>query len=99
LIRLTEIKRQDSQLVVKIEGYLTDSTLQVVDQALTTYKDQQITAVYFDADGLVSVDRRALEAAQIRFPTGLAITFHTSRIALQQLLKSCGLDVAEYSLD
>lgn len=99
MIRLTEIKRQDDQLVVKIEGNLTTSTLQVVEQALITYKEQRITAVYFDADGLVSVDRRALETARTRFPDGLAITFHTSRIALQQLLKSCGLTVAEYSLD
>lgn len=105
LIRLTKIKRQHNTalehtaLIVKIEGYLTQSTLQVVDQALTSYKEQKITAVYFDADGLVSVDRRALEAARLRFPDDLTITFHTSRIALQQLLKSCGLEVAEHPLD
>lgn len=93
MIRLTELEATEQAVTVKIEGYLTEATLQVLDQALSSYQERRLTEVRLMADGLLSVDRRALEQGKKRFPQGLKVTFHTSRIALHYLLESCGLEV------
>ncbi len=93
MIRLTELDRQDRALVVKIEGYFTVATLQILDQALVNYQARDLEMICFEVNGLISVDRYALEMARDRFPRDLAISFKTRRIALQQLLDSCGLKV------
>jgi hypothetical protein len=93
MIRLTELETTEQVVTVKIEGYLTEATLQVLEEALSSYQQRSLTEVRLMADGLLSVDRRALERGKKRFPQGLKVVFHTSRIALQYLLESCGLEV------
>jgi hypothetical protein len=93
MIRLTELERREATAVVKAEGSLTASTLQVLEQALAEYQQQGISEVQLWADGLLSVDQMALEKARQRFPAGLEISFHTSRLVLQKLLENCGVHV------
>ncbi|MBI2502634.1 MAG: hypothetical protein HYW07_05305 [Candidatus Latescibacteria bacterium] len=93
MIRLTELERRSQAVVVKVEGSLTASTLQVLEQSLAEYQQQGVREVQLWADGLLSVDQLALEKAQQRFPAGLDISFHTSRLVMQKLLENCGATV------
>ena len=93
MIRLTELTLTDQVVRVKIEGYLTEASLKVLDEMLVEYAQRDIRQVHFMADGLLSVDRHALRECQDRFPQALDLSFYTSRIALQHLLHSCGFEV------
>lgn len=93
MIRLTELDQQDQVLNVKIEGHFTAATLQILGQALVNYQARNLEMICCEVNGLISVDRYALEKARDRFPHGLEISFKTRRIALQQLLNSCGFKV------
>ncbi len=93
MIRLTELASTDQTITVKIEGYLTESSLQVLDNVLADYAQRGMREVHLMADGLLSVDSHALQGRQDHFPQDLSLSFYTSRIALQHLLHSCGLEV------
>lgn len=93
MIRLTELECTERLAVVKIEGQLTEASFQVFEQSLVEYRRRGMEEVRFMADGLLHIDRRALELIRPRLPTGLRFSFHTSRIALQKMLESCGLEV------
>jgi hypothetical protein len=87
------LERSEATAVVKAEGSLTASTLQVLEQSLAEYQQQGVQEVQLWADGLLSIDQLALEKARQRFPAGLAISFHTSRLVMQKLLENCGATV------
>lgn len=93
MIRLTELEGTAPRAVVKLEGYLTESTLQVLVQALAEYQQAGIGQVQLLADGLQLIDPMALEQALPRFPPGLQLSFHTSRLVVRQLLEDRGLKV------
>lgn len=93
MIRLTELERTAHTVVVKIEGYLIEATLQVVLQTLVEYQEAGIQEVQFMADGLHLIDPLALEQALPRFPRNLRISFYTSRLVVKQLLEDRGLTV------
>lgn len=93
MIRLTELECTAPRAVVKIEGYLTESTLLVVVQALAEYQQGGIQEVQFMADGLHLIDPVALEQTLPHFPPSLQISFHTSRLVIGQMLADRGLTV------
>ncbi len=93
MIRLTELERAAPRAVVKIEGYLTESTLLVLLQTLAEYQQAGMQQVQLMADGLQLIDHVALEQALPHFPPGLQVSFHTSRLVIRQLLEDCGLTV------
>ncbi len=93
MIRLTELERTALRAVVKIEGYLTESTLPVLVQTLAEYQQTGIRQVQFLADGLLLIDPVALEQALPHFPPDLQLSFHTSRLVVKQLLEDRGLRV------
>lgn len=93
MIRLTELECTNQLAVVKIEGQLTETSFQVFGQSLVDYQRRGIEEVRFMADGLLSIDRRALDHARPHFPEQVKFSFHTSRIALQQVLAGCDLEV------
>ena len=93
MIRLTELERTAPRAVVKIEGYLTESTLLVLTQALAEYQQAGIRQVQLMADGLQLIDPVALEQALPRFPPDLQLSFRTSRLVVKQLLEDRGLTV------
>ncbi len=93
MIRLTELELKDREVTIKIEGYLTEASLKVLEDVLAEYAQRKILQVRLMADGLLSVDRHALQGRTDGFPHGLSLHFYTSRIALQHLLHSCGLQV------
>jgi hypothetical protein len=93
MIRLTELELAAPKVLVKLEGYLTESTLQVLVQALSEYQQAGVQQVQLMADGLLLIDPLALEQALSRFPPGLEIGFHTSRLVNRQLLADGGVTV------
>lgn len=93
MIRLTELEVKDREVTIKIEGYLTEASLKVLDDILAEYTQRQIHKVHLMADGLLSIDRHALQGRPNGFDHGISLQFYTSRIALQHLLHSCGFQV------
>jgi hypothetical protein len=94
MIRLTELECTDGTAVVRIEGNLTADTLLVLGQALEEYQQRGIGAVNLAADGVISIDRLALEAWTEKRPPDPSLCFLTSRVALHQLLEGCGVKAA-----
>jgi len=93
MIRLTELELKDREVTIKIEGYLTEASLKVLDEVLAEYAQRHIRRVHLMADGLLSIDRHAVQEHPNGFSPELSLSFYTSRIALQHLLHSCGLQV------
>jgi hypothetical protein len=93
MIRLTELERTGSTAAVRIEGHLTESTLQVLVQILAEYRRDGLAEVRLMADGLQLIDPVALVQALPRFPPGLQLSFRTSRLVVKQLLEDRGLAV------
>ena len=52
-----------------------------------------MSQVDLEADGLLSIDDRALAEVGSRLPSELQITFHTSRTAVREQLRGCGFAV------
>ncbi len=93
MIRLTELSCTAGVTVVKVEGNLTGDTLQILGQTLADYQQRGIGAVNLVADGVVAIDRLALEAWLRETPPQAELTFLTSRTVLHQLLANCGVKV------
>jgi hypothetical protein len=93
MIRLTELSCTAQVAVAKVEGNLTGDTLQILGQTLADYQQRGIGAVNLVADGVVSIDRLALEAWLRDNPPQIELSFLTSRVLLHQLLGNCGLKV------
>lgn len=93
MIRLTELALAAARVRVKVEGNLTRDTLPVLDQALAAYQQQGVREIELMADGVVSIDRLALEAWWRETPPQVRFTFFTSRGVLHQLLANCGVKV------
>lgn len=93
VIRLTELRREPPLIAIKLEGYLTQETLQVLNDSLTDYKQAGFDTVQLLADGLISADRLALQTWHQDLSPQLDVQFHTSRLALKHLLESCHLPV------
>lgn len=92
MIRLTEVGREGSSVDVRIEGHLTDDALPVLGQELSAYREQGISEVILQANGLISISPRV--ATERQWPQQLQVRFSTDREALRRLLESYGL-VAE----
>lgn len=93
MIRLSELERAAGTAVVKIEGNLTADTLLILSQTLADYQQRGIREVGLMADGVVSIDRLALEAWLRETPSQIGLSFLTSRVVLHQLLEGCGVKV------
>lgn len=93
MIRLTELSCAAGAAVVKVEGNLTGDTLQILGQTLADYQQRGVGEVKLMADGVVSIDRLALEAWTEGMPPEPSLCFLTSRVVLHQLLESCGVKV------
>gem|GEM_PF-2364583 len=93
VIRLTELRREPPLIAIKLEGYLTQETLQVLNDSLTDYEQAGFHTVQLLADGLISADRLALQAWHQQISSQLDVQFHTSRLALKHLLEGCHLPV------
>ena len=92
MIRLTETGGHDDEVTVRVEGDLDAQGLQVVTQAVGRYARRGVGTVVLEADGVVSVDTRAL-----RHWTGVdgaALVVRTSRPFLREQLDGAGLCLA-----
>jgi hypothetical protein len=93
MIRLGELECAAGTALVKVEGNLTPDTLLVLGQTLADYQQRGIGAVNLAADGVVSIDRLALEAWLRENPPQPELRVLTARVVLHQLLASCGVKV------
>lgn len=93
MIRLSEMECAAGTAVVKVEGNLTTDTLLILGQTLADYQQRGAQEVRLMADGVVSIDRLALEAWLQEIPPELELSFLTSRAVLHQLLEGCGVKV------
>ena len=93
MIRLSEMACADGSALVKLEGNLIADTLLVLGQTLADYQQRGVQEVRLMADGVVSIDRLALEDWLRQTPPQVAFSFVTSRVVLHQLLESCGVKV------
>lgn len=93
MIRLSEMECTAGTAVIKVEGNLIEDTLQVLGQTLADYQHRGVREVRLMADGVVSVDRLALEAWLRETPPQIGLSFLTSRGVLYQLLEGCGVKV------
>lgn len=93
MIRLSELEYAAGTALVKVEGNLTADTLLILSQTLADYQQRGVREVRLLADGVVSIDRLALEAWLRETPPQLELSFLTSRVVLHQLLENCGVKV------
>lgn len=92
MIRITEQTLQRHCLKLKLEGSLTHETLDVLDETLKSYGEQGVEQVQLQVDGLVSVDRLAVQDWYKARPTVPLVSFCTSKTAVQVLLESCAIE-------
>ncbi|MCC7263295.1 MAG: hypothetical protein IT369_12320 [Candidatus Latescibacteria bacterium] len=93
MIRLSELGCETERVWVKVEGTLTRDTLPILAQSLADQQQRGMREVLLMADGVVSIDRLALEAWLRETPPQVEFCFVTSRVVLHQLLTSCGVRV------
>lgn len=93
MIRLSEMECTAGTAVVKVEGNLTADTLLILSQTLAGYQQRGVREVHLMADGVVSIDRLALETWLRASPPQIGLSFLTSRVVLHQLLEGCGVKV------
>ena len=91
MIRLTEEGREQARVDLKLEGSLTKETLAIVDGLLADYRGEGVGLVRLGVDGLVSVDRLALQKWHAGLPARPRIVFCASRVAVEVLLESCSI--------
>ena len=97
MFRLAELSSGNRTASLRIEGDLTRATIPVLEEQLANYARLGVSQVDLEADGLLSIDDRALAEVGSRLPSELQITFHTSRTAVREQLRGCGFAVVPNS--